>query len=80
MREFRKAMHRVAKRLPDLKIRLGVPNPTRRSLTLRIIWPKATADFICWMKYKFMIISRGSLAELIDDLNVVFRTKIICLE
>ena len=33
MREFRKAMYRVAKRLPDIeKVGLAIPNPTRRSL------------------------------------------------
>ena len=69
-REFRKAMYRVAKRLPQEE-KFGLTSQIRRaaiSLTNNISEGHGRFHFL--EQIKFMLQSRGSLEELLDDLNV----------
>ena len=69
-REFRKAMYRVAKRLPDIE-KFGLASQIRRaavSLTNNIAEGHGRFHFLD--QIRFNLIARGSLEELIDDLNV----------
>ena len=69
-REFRKEMYRVAKALPDIE-KFALANQIRRaavSLTNNIA--EGHGRFHYLDQIKFMFQSRGSLQELIDDLNV----------
>jgi four helix bundle protein len=69
-REFRKAMYRVAKRLPEEE-KFGLVSQIRRaavSLTNNIAEGHGRFHFL--EQIKFMLQARGSLEELLDDLNV----------
>jgi len=69
-REFRKAMYRVAKQLPEEE-KFGLISQVRRaavSLTNNIAEGHGRFHFL--EQIKFMLQSRGSLEELTDDLNV----------
>ena len=69
-REFRKAMYAVARRLPDLE-KFGLASQIRRaavSLTNNIA--EGHGRFHYLDQIKFMLQSRGSLEELLDDLNI----------
>jgi four helix bundle protein len=69
-REFRKTMYRVARRLPDIE-KFGLASQTRRaalSLTNNIAEGHGRYHYLD--QIKFTLQSRGSLEELIDDLNV----------
>ena len=69
-REFRKAMYRVARRLPEEE-KYALANQIRRaavSLTNNIAEGHGRFHFL--EQIKFGLQSRGSLQELIDDLNV----------
>jgi four helix bundle protein len=69
-REFRKAMYRVARQLPEIE-KFALANQIRRaavSLTNNIAEGHGRYHYLDQMK--FMRQSRGSLQELIDDLNV----------
>jgi len=69
-REFRKAMYHVAKRLPQEE-KFGLTNQIRRaavSLTNNIAEGHGRFHFL--EQIKFTLQSRGSLEELLDDLNV----------
>jgi len=69
-REFRKAMYRVAKQLPDIET-FGLAGQMRRaalSLTNNIAEGHGRYHYLD--QIKFTLQSRGSLEELIDDLNV----------
>jgi four helix bundle protein len=69
-REFRKTMYRVAKRLPDIE-KFGLASQMRRaalSLTNNIAEGHGRYHYLD--QIKFTLQSRGSLEELIDDLNV----------
>src|SRR5438309_7668213 len=69
-REFRKAMYRIAKRLPDIE-QFGLVSQVRRaalSLTNNIAEGHGRYHYL--EQIKFTLQSRGSLEELIDDLNV----------
>jgi four helix bundle protein len=69
-REFRKTMYRVAKRLPDIE-KFGLASQMRRaalSLTKNIA--EGHGRFHYLDQIKFTLQSRGSLEELINDLNV----------
>src|SRR2546430_15301586 len=69
-REFRKAMYRVAKQLPDIE-KFGLAGQIRRaalSLTNSIAEGHGRWHYLD--QIKFTLQSRGSLEELIDDLNV----------
>ena len=68
-REFRKAMYRVAKQLPAEE-KFGLVSQIRRaalSLTNNIAEGHGRFHFL--EQIKFMLQSRGSLEELMDDLN-----------
>src|SRR4029453_539298 len=68
--EVRKAMYRVARRLPEIE-KFGLPAPIRDaavSLTNNIAEGRGRFHFLD--QIKFMLNSRGSLEELHDDLNV----------
>jgi len=69
-REFRKAVYRVAKRLPEEE-KFGLASQIRRaavSLTNNIAEGHGRFHFL--EQIKFMLQARGSLEELLDDLNV----------
>jgi four helix bundle protein len=69
-REFRKSMYRVARRLPDIE-KFALANQIRRaavSLTNNIAEGHGRYHYLD--QIKFLRQSRGSLQELIDDLNV----------
>jgi four helix bundle protein len=69
-RRFRKAMYRVARQLPDIE-KFALANQIRRaavSLTNNIAEGHGRYHYLEQMK--FMRQSRGSLQELLDDLNV----------
>src|SRR5437763_7147494 len=69
-REFRKRMYRVARRLPEEE-KFALANQIRRaavSVTNNIAEGHGRFHFL--EQIKFMIQSRGSLEELLDDLNV----------
>ena len=69
-REFRKAMYRVARRLPEEE-KFALTSQIRRaavSLTNNIAEGHGRFHFL--EQIKFMPHSRGSLEELLDDLNV----------
>ena len=69
-REFRKAMYSVAKRLPEIE-KFGLASQVRRasvSLTNNIAEGHGRYRYL--EQVKFMLQSRGSLEELLDDLNV----------
>ena len=74
-REFRKAMYGVARRPPDFE-KFGLASQIRRaalSLTNNIAEGHARYHFLDQLK--FLLQARGSLEELIDDLNVCFDEK-----
>ena len=69
-RNFRKAMYQVAKRLPEEE-KFGLANQIRRaavSLTNNIAEGHGRYHFLD--QIRFTLQSRGSLEELLDDLNV----------
>src|SRR5256885_12535237 len=69
-REFRKAMYGVARKLPESE-KFGLVNQVRRaavSLTNNIA--EGHGRFHYLDQIKFMLQARGSLEELLDDLNV----------
>src|SRR6201993_5571496 len=69
-REFRKVMYRIARRLPGEE-KFALASEIRRaavSLTNNIAEGHGRFHFL--EQIKFMLQSRGSLEELLDDLNV----------
>ena len=69
-REFRRTMYRVAKRVPDIE-KFGLASQTRRAaLSLTNNIAEGHGRFHYLDQIKFTLQSRGSLEELIDDLNV----------
>ena len=69
-REFRKAMYRIARSLPDIE-KFGLASQIRRaavSLTNNIAEGHGRYHYLD--QIKFTLQSRGSLEELIDDLNI----------
>jgi four helix bundle protein len=69
-RDFRKAMHQVAKKLPEEE-KFGLANQIRGaavSLTNNIAEGHGRYHFLD--QIRFTLQSRGSLEELLDDLNV----------
>jgi four helix bundle protein len=74
-REFRKAMYAVSRQLPDFE-RFELASQIRRaavSLTNNISEGHGRFHFLD--QIKFMLQARGSLQELIDDLNVTLDEK-----
>jgi len=79
-REFRKTMYRVAKRLPDIE-KFGLASQTRRAaLSLTNNIAEGHGRFHYLDQIKFTLQSRGSLEELIDDLNVCEDEKYLPFE
>jgi four helix bundle protein len=79
-REFRKAMYRIAKRLPDME-KFGLASQIRRaaiSLTNNIAEGHGRYHYLD--QIKFTLQSRGSLEELIDDLNVCADEEYVPIE
>src|SRR5438874_13811831 len=79
-REFRKAMYRVARRLPEEE-KFALANQIRRaavSLTNNIAEGHGRFHFL--EQIKFMLQARGSLEELLDDLNVCTDENYLPLE
>jgi four helix bundle protein len=79
-REFRKAMYRIAKRLPDVE-KFGLASQIRRaavSLTNNIAEGHGRYHYLD--QIKFTLQSRGSLEELIDDLNVCADEEYLAVE
>src|ERR1051326_2206026 len=69
-REFRKAMYRVARRLPeDEKVAL-LSQIRRAAISPANNIAEGHGRFHFLEQIKFMLQSRGSLEELLDDLNV----------
>src|SRR5437870_9215403 len=69
-REFREAMYRIAKRLPAIE-KFGLASQVRRaSLSLTNNIAEGHGRYHYLEQIKFTLQSRGSLEELIDDLNV----------
>jgi four helix bundle protein len=71
-REFRKAMYAVARALPDFE-KFGLMSQIRRaavSLTNNIAEGHGRYHYAD--QIKFVLMARGSLEELMDDLNVCF--------
>lgn len=69
-REFRKALYGVARRLPDFE-KFGLTSQIRRaavSLTNNLAEGHGRFHFLD--QIRFTLIARGSLEELVDDLNV----------
>ena len=69
-RKFRRAMYRIAKQLPETE-KFGLANQIRRaavSLTNNIAEGHGRYHYLD--QIKFTLHSRGSLEELMDDLNV----------
>src|SRR5437762_11611469 len=69
-REFRKAMYRVARGLPEIE-KFALASQIRRaavSLTNNIAEGHGRFHFL--EQIKFMLQARGSLEELLDDLNI----------
>ena len=68
-REFRKKLYAVAKQLPDIE-KYGLASQIRRaavSVTNNIA--EGHGRFHYLDNIKFVLVSRGSLCELVDDLN-----------
>ncbi|PYI92667.1 MAG: four helix bundle protein [Verrucomicrobia bacterium] len=79
-REFRKAMYGVAKRLPDME-KFGLASQIRRaavSLTNNIAEGHGRYHYLD--QIKFTLQARGSLEELIDDLNVCADEQYVAIE
>jgi four helix bundle protein len=68
-REFRKAMYRVAKQLPETEKPGLISQVRRASLSLTNSIAEGHGRFHFLDQIKFMLQSRGSLEELMDDLN-----------
>jgi four helix bundle protein len=79
-REFRKAMYRIAGRLPDVE-KYGLASQIRRaaiSVTNNIAEGHGRYHYLD--QIKFTLQSRGSLEELIDDLNVCADERYVGVE
>src|SRR6266513_4812662 len=69
-REFRKAMYRVARRLPEEEEFALASQIRRAAVSLTNNIAEGYGRFHYPDQIKFMLQSRGSLQELIDDMNV----------
>jgi four helix bundle protein len=79
-REFRKTMYRVTRGLPDIE-KFGLAGQIRRaavSLTNNIAEGHGRYHFL--EQIKFTLHSRGSIEELIDDLNVCDDEQYLAVE
>src|SRR5438093_12851044 len=79
-REFRKAMYAVNRRLPDFE-RYELGSQIRRaSVSLTNNMAEGHGRFHYPDQIRFFLHSRGSLEELVDDLNVCMDEKYLALE
>jgi four helix bundle protein len=69
-REFRKMMYRVARRLPEEEKFALASQIRRAAVSLMNNIPEGHGRFHFLEQIKFMLQARGSLEELLDDLNV----------
>src|SRR3954471_20028020 len=69
-REFRKAMYHVSRQLPDYEKFALATQIRRASVSLTNNIAEGHGRFHYLDQIKFMLQARGSLQELIDDLNV----------
>src|SRR6266478_10140296 len=69
-REFRKTMYRVAKRLPDVEKFVLASQMRRAALSLTNNIAEGHGRYHYLDQIKFTLQSRGSLEELVDDLNI----------
>jgi four helix bundle protein len=69
-REFRKKMYGVARRLPDFEKFVLADQIRRAALSLTNNIAEGHGRFHFLDQIKFMLQARGSLEELLDDLNV----------
>src|SRR5437016_8486012 len=69
-RQFRKKMYRVARRLPDFEKFVLADQIRRAALSLTNNIAEGHGRFHFLDQIKFILHARGSLEELIDDLNV----------
>ena len=79
-REFRKAMYAVSRRLPDFeKYELG-RQIRRAAVSLTNNMAEGHGRFHYPGQIRFFLHSRGSLEELVDDLNVCLDENYLCCE
>ena len=72
-REFRKAMYAVARALPDFeKFGFDEPNLRRAAVSITNNIAEGHGRYHYADQIKFVLMARGSLEELMDDLNVCF--------
>ena len=71
-REFRKAMYKVAKELPDIEKFALADQIRRAAISLTNNLAEGHGRFHFLDQIRFTLISRGSLEELMDDLNICF--------
>jgi four helix bundle protein len=76
-REFRKAMYRVARHLPDFEKYEMASQIRRAALSLTNNIAEGHGRFHFLDQIRFMLQARGSLQELLDDLNA--RLDEVCL-
>lgn len=69
-REFRKAMYRVTRTLPDFEKFALADQMRRAAVSLTNNLAEGHGRFHFLEQIKFTLISRGSLEELMDDLNI----------
>ena len=79
-RSFRKAMYMVARKLPDIE-KFGLCSQIRRAaVSLTNNLAEGHGRYHYPDRIKFSLQARGSLEELIDDLNVCIDEKYISLD
>jgi four helix bundle protein len=79
-REFRKEMYRVAKRLPDAE-KFGLASQVRRAaVSLANNIAEGHSRFHFLEQIKFMLQARGSLEELLDDINICEDERYLTVE
>jgi four helix bundle protein len=69
-REFRKAMYRVARKLPDIEKFELAPQIRDAAISLTNNIAEGHGRFHFLDQIKFILQSRGSLEELLDDVNI----------
>ena len=74
-REFRKSMYAVVRRLPDFERFALAPQMRRAAVPLTNNLAEAHGRHHYLDQLQFVLHSRGSLEELIDDLNVCLDEK-----
>src|SRR5919108_4130900 len=79
-REFRKAMYAVGRRLPDFEKFALAGQIRRAALSLTNNIAEGHGRFHYLDQIKFMLQARGSLQELVDDLNVCEDEAYLTLE